>query len=491
MLQILLAFLAISIVSITGYGLVEQLSLQQIMVDQRENARRLDVAADAIAGNLVAVPGLDGVFAPEPFNPSSSWSRLPSAVGGINSTVAGVPFLYCPLGAGAGTPNGAVNFADSSSYDIEVKAGVVVASNLAIDADLVDFKPVAFIIAAGRDQVAPPSCEDIEVRSGRPFVSGGLVKVVSRPSGALGEGSLATSTTDFYVHSSGTGKGRSADLSSPNGPTSINDALTHWTKFRPSSMTIHLTSNVTATDPIWTAFIGQLASSPSRLTIEGNGFTLSAPGGAAGSPATLSLTNVSVVGPTFVVSQGDEVNAQGTVSLAPSSGGSGMVVEQGGRLNIANGALLIGGSATNGVEAAGDVIISNAAIAAGSGRDWSLALSGGGRLWSRTGVIGSSASRTNMGGLVVDGAWSVNSENSEVAAGNNGLCWQALSANDATFSHSANGVGSASFVTSDPANPGLTDPSDPAQVEAYQQYRREVDERQRARQTNHSNFICV
>ncbi len=486
MLQILLAFLAISIVSITGYGLVEQLSLQQIMVDQRENARRLDVAADAIAGNLVAVPGLDGVFAPAPNNPSSSWSRLPTTVGGINSTVAGIPFLYCPLGAGAGTPNATVNFADSSSYDIEVKADVVVASNLAIHADLVDFKPVAFIIAAGRDQAAPPSCEDIEVRGGRPFVSGGLVKVVSRPSGALGEGSLASSTTDFYVHASGTGSGRA------NSPTSINDALAHWAKFRPSSMTIHLTSNVTASDPVWTQFASQLASSPSRLTIEGNGFTFSAPAGAAGSPATLSLTNVSMAGPTFVVNQGDEVNVKGTVTLAPSSGGSGMLVEQGGRLNIANGALLIGGSATNGVESAGDVIISNAVIAAGSGRDWSLGLSDGGRLWSKAGIIGSSSTRTNMGGLAVAGAWSVTSDGaSQVAAGNNGSCWQALSANDATFAHSLNGIGAVSSVTSDPVNPGLADPSDPAQVEAYQQYRREVDERQRARQTNHSNFICV
>lgn len=485
MLQILLAFLAISIVSITGYGLVEQLSLQQIMVDQRENARRLDVAADAIAGNLVAVPGLDGVYAPAPDN-SSDWSRLPASAGGINSTVAGIPFLYCPLSSVAGTPNSAVNFADSSSYDIEVKAGVVVGSNLTINAAIADFKPVAFIIAAGRDQAAPPSCGNIELRGGRPFVSGGLVKVVSRPSGALGEGSLATSTTDFYVHASGSGSGRMGT------PTSIDDALAHWTKFRPSSMTIHLTSDVTASNAAWAAFASQLASSPSRLTIEGNGFTFSAPSGAVGSPATLSLTNVSMAGPTFVVNQGDEVNVQGTVTLAPSTGGSGMLVEQGGRLNIANGALLIGGSATNGVEAAGDVIISNAAIAAGSGRDWSLGLSDGGRLWSKAGVIGSSSSRTNLGGLAVAGAWSVTSDAaSQVAAGLNGSCWQALSANDATFTHSLNGVGAVSSVTSDPANPGLADPSDPAQVEAYQQYRREVDERQRARQTNHSNFTCV
>lgn len=486
MLQILLAFLAISIVSVTGYSLVEQLSLQQIMVDQRENARRLDVAADAIAGNLVAVPGLDGVFAPAPTNAPSSWSQLPASVGGINSTIAGVPFLYCPLGASTGTPNGTVNFADSSSYDIEVKAGVVVASNLPVIAAIADFKPIAFIVAAGRDQTAPPSCEDIIVRNNRPFVPGGLVKVVSRPSGALGEGSLATSTTDFYVSAAGGGSGRAG------APTSLNDALAHWAKFRPSAMTIHLTENVTASDPAWSLFVAQLSSSPSRLTIEGSGFSLSAPSGDVQSPATLSLSNISVVGPRFIVNQGDEVNVQGTVSLAPSTGGSGMLVEQGGRLNVANGALLIGGSATNGVESAGDVILTSAAIAAGSGRDWSLGLSGGGRLWAKSGIIGSTSARTNTGGLAVAGAWSVTSDTaSQVAAGTNGSCWQALSANDATFAHSLNGVGAVSSVTSDPANPGLADPSDPAQVEAYQQYRREVDERQRARQTNHSNFICV
>ena len=501
MLQILLAFLAISIVSVTGYGLMEQMSLQQIMLDQRENARRLDVAAEAIQGRLVTFPGLDGVFAPAPKNESSGWSYMPSGVGGINVTTDAVPFLYCPIALAADPQGGGaiqgVKMSDGTTYSTRVKANVVIDSELGstnpLGAGMAAYKPVAYIIAANRGATAPPSCLNVKERSGRPFVEGGLVRVVSRPSGAQVAGTIAASASDIYVSATGGGDGRLASDSA-----SIDDALRQWVKFRPAAMTIHIfpgSSVVVSDSVLWNSFVGAISGSPSRLVIEGNGVSVVAPAGQVGIPSNLSLSGgeggLSFSGPTFVVQQGDEMNTRGDVILNPASGGSGLYVQQGGRLNVTGGTLRVAGSAANGVESAGDVSITAGAIA-GAGKSWSLGLTNGGRLFSNGSTIGDMGERNQTAGLAVAGTWSVSSDgSSRVAAAASGLCWTALDASDATFSFSDNGVGARSSVRSDPIYPGTIDPSNQEEVESYQIYRREIDGRQRARQTNHSNFACV
>lgn len=498
MLQILLAFLAISIVSVTGYGLVEQLSLQQIMVDQRENARRLDVAAEAISGRLVTFPGREGVFAPAPLNQANGWSYMPAGVGGINATVDGVPFSYCPVSSETANANFQVKPSGGDAYGVEVRGGVVVGSQLGttlpLGAGMGAYRPVAYIVAANRGAEAPPSCLNVRERGGRPFVEGGLVKVVSRPEGAQGIGTVAASASDIYVSASGTGNGRVM-----GNATTLDDALRQWVRFRPSTMTIHIIdgSNVSVGDAtLWSSFVGALAGSPSRLVIEGNNVSIAAPAGQVGIPANLSLSGgaggLSLAGPTLVVQQGDELNTRGNVALAPAQGGSGVYVQQGGRLNVSNGVLRVGGSAVNGVESSGDVALTSGAIAA-PGKTWSLGLSNGGRLWaSDSSTIGDTSARNQQTGLAVAGTWSVSSDSSSrVAAAAGGSCWAPMNAADATFSYSANGIGSSSAVLPDPIYPGTIDPSNQQEVEAYQAYRREIDGRQRARQTNHSNFTCI
>jgi hypothetical protein len=497
-LQILLAFLAISIVSVTGYGLIEQLSLQQIMLDQRENARRLDVAAEAIQARLVTIPGYDGVYAPAPYNASSGWSYLPVGIGGIKTTTDAVPFLYCPIAPTAGNGTDQVKMSDGSSYGIEVKAGVVVGSELGsssmpLKSTMAAYQPAAYIIAANRGGTQPPKCSDVSERNGRPFVNGGYVRVVGRPSAQQVAGTIAASASDVYVSSAGTGNGRFE-----RDATSFDDALRQWIKFRPAAMTIHIIpgESVTVTDAaLWNTFAGSLASSPSRLVIEGNGASISAPAGQVGISANLALSGgdngMTLSGPTLIVQQGDELNTRGNVLLNPATGGSGVYVQQGGRLNVSNGTLRIGGAAANGVESAGDVAISGGAIAA-SGKSWSLGLTNGGRLSANSSTIGDVSQRNQTAGLAVAGTWSVSSDAaSRVAAAGNGICWATLDGNDATFSFSDNGAGASSAVRADPIYPGTIDPSSQEEVEAYQAYRREIDGRQRARQTNHSNFTCV
>lgn len=494
MLQILLAFLAISIISTAGYGLVEQLSLQQIMSDQRENARRLDVAADAIQARLVSMPGLDGVYAPAPYTTASGWSYMPSGLGGINATVDGIQFQYCPYAPSAGASNDFVRNADGTSYGIQVRSGVVVSSDFGVLPDgIAAYRPVAFIVAAQRGTTSPPKCSAIRERNGRPFVDGGLVKIVSTPVNvSSGVGTIAASTSDLYVKDGGSGSGRLND------PASLDDALLQWARFRPAQMTIHLVGDASASASAWGSFAPQLAASAGRLTIDGGGFSISAPAGQVSTSGVLSLISVSVAGPTFVVGEGKVMNTRGDVSLQPGLGGSGLFVMSGGRLNIASGTLLVGGAAEGGVEVSGDVVISEGTVAA-AGRPWSLGIGQGGRLWASGATIGNTGGRNTQAGLVVSGTTSVVSDaSSRVVASSAGSCWQSTSASDVTFSPSTNsdGQGSTSAVFADEPDPGLAvaDPSDPgytAAVAAYQAYRRRVDERQRARQTNHSSFQCI
>ena len=499
MLQILLAFLAISIISVSGYGLVEQLGLQQVMVDQRENMRRLDVAADAIQARLVSMPGREGVFAPAPLELSSGWSSMPAGLGGINATVDGVPFLYCPVSPVDGTGAGRVSSPDGSSYGVDIQGGVVVASHLTagdasgqqqLDAVVGSYRPVAFIVAAGRSRSTPPSCGAIRTRNGRPFVVGGLVKIVANPLNpglAGGVGTIAASTSDIYVSPDGGGSGRQGD------PASLDDALSHWVKFRPAEMAIHLTGDVSVRNAgVWNSFVVAMGASSGRLTIDGAGHSVSAPPTQVSTPGTLTLSSVSLVGPTLVVSEGDQLSTVGDVGLVPGGAGSTLYVQPGARLNVGNGTLRMSGASNGGVESAGEVVVTGGSIV-GVGKAWSIALTNGGRLSSVRATIGDASQRNSVAGLMVAGASSVTTDNaSSVVAAASGQCWSSFSETDVTFRYSDNGPGSSSAVGVDPGSPPLAgSPPTDAEVQAYQEYRRQVDGRQRARQTNHSSFRCI
>jgi hypothetical protein len=301
---------------------------------------------------------------------------------------------------------------------------------------------------------------------------------------------VSASASEIYVAPDGDGDGRQA-----GNAASIDDALRQWVNGKPAVMTIHFVGGagaaITVRDAgLWNAFAASLRASSSRLVIDGGNATLVAPVSQVGVPATMSLSAVGIVGPTLVVEQGDEMNIEGNVVLQPGGGGSGLFVRQGGRLNVNGGTLRIAGSAENGVEAAGDVTITNGAVA-GPG-NWSMALANGGRLQATGSTIGDASARNAQSGLVVAGTWSVTSDaNSRVAAATSGSCWAAADGSDPTFAYSSNGPGQSSAVKAPPANPGQADLTNPAEMAEYDAYRNEVNLRQRALQTNHSNFTCI
>ena len=66
MLQIIFAIIGLTTAASIGFVIIQQIATQTIIQDQRENSRRLDVAAVALEGALGRLPGVDAVLAPAP-----------------------------------------------------------------------------------------------------------------------------------------------------------------------------------------------------------------------------------------------------------------------------------------------------------------------------------------------------------------------------------------------------------------------------------------
>ena len=78
MLQIVLAIIGLSVVSAIGFITIEQFSIMNRMQEQRENTRRLDIAAEGLQGTLGRLPGIDTLVAPAPGTGDGiSWSVMP------------------------------------------------------------------------------------------------------------------------------------------------------------------------------------------------------------------------------------------------------------------------------------------------------------------------------------------------------------------------------------------------------------------------------
>lgn len=331
MLQIILAFLAISIVSVTGYSLMEQISLQQIMLDQRENGRRLDVAAEALQASIVSMGASGtGSFAPAP-SFSGGMSQMPASVGGINRSINNVPFRYCPVvvtpsGAAVlqGETSGSSVALKTGSYDLQVNgSGLVTGASLSIPAEIAAFRPVAFIISAGRDG-APSFCDEISIaQNGRARVPSGLVRIVSQPSVADVAGAAGQSISNLYVSNGATGSGRS-----PNDPASIQSAMRYWSSGRPSSLTIHVADAVSASGSDWDMFNAALAGNGGSLAIIGEASGASISGGPASplvAPGNLSLQNIGLPNVSIRLGAQSSLSLSGSIALGQnaifSSGG--------------------------------------------------------------------------------------------------------------------------------------------------------------------------
>jgi hypothetical protein len=507
MLQIILAVIGISIVSTMGFIMLEQLSLQNQMQVQRENIRRLDVAADGLVNALGRLPGVDTLVPPAPgVSGSVPWSVLPADVGAVNSTVNGVPFLYCPvatLGSEelAGLANRSVRSVQmpNSNYSTVESGRYVVSASLGLNAELRSkFNPVAFIVAPGARGETPPDCSGIKVVNNVAVVDGGLVRVVSMP----GAGSVATgadAAAEFWVTPSGTGNGRRAD-----DPTSINAALTHFTRYSPDTMTIHVDGTVYAADDVWGAFLNASRDSGSKLRIIGSGAGVveASAGGSWDIPASTFLENVLVKGPQIVVGRGDSLFTIGNVGITPFGGPNISIdVLSGGRF-VANGsAVQIANSGQHGIRSAGNVELRNSSLNSASGQlNNFIWMTSGGELDLVSSRIGSASDRPIHSGIYSSGMASITSGDgsSAYASTNNGWCWASSSdASELAFKWSDLGAGSYSGVRSEDNYPEPTYPgaeADPAALTAYRAqmdaYQADYNERHRARRVNASRVYC-
>lgn len=496
MLQIILAVIGISIVSTMGFIMLEQLSLQNQMQVQRENTRRLDVAADGLVGTLGRLPGVDKLVAPIPGTSGSvPWSVLPDDVGAVNSTVSGVPFLYCPvaslsaeeLESVATRSVSSVQMSDSN-YATEVSGRYVVSSALAMDGDLQAlFNPVAFIVSPGTRSETPPDCSDIRVVNNVAVVEGGIVRVVSMPSGVASVGTGADAAAEFWVTSNGTGNGQSS-----TSPTSINAALTHFIRYSPDTMTIHMADAVFPSADIWSRFLAASADSGAKLRLIGNGTggLDVGSGGAWNVTASTFFENVTVKGPRVVVGRGDSLFAIGSVNLIPHGNPSiTMDVLQGGRFMATDSIVSFANQGQYGIRAAGDVDLRNSSLRSSSGQLSNFIwLNNGGELNLVASQVGATNDRPILSSILSDGSMQIASDANSAAyasSSSNG-CW-AWNGADIAFKWSATGVGSRSSVRPETEYPAPAADADPSVIQAYQEG---ANERYRARRINASNIYC-
>jgi hypothetical protein len=399
MLQILLAFLALTLVSATGYGLYEQMALQQIMTEQRENIRRIDLAADGIQSRLVNFPGMNGYFAPGAVT-GGTWARIPDGIGGNNKTVSGVDFLYCPV-ASASNEGSVASYGLNSdkSYSAILRTNpdgngqvVVGSSGISLHSSVAALNPVAIIVSAAKSRSNPPSCEDVQIVNGKPYVPGGLARIISKPSQVA---SYGKNSFEF----------------GPSSNVSFDDAVDQWISSNPSSVNFSLAGNMTFSSQsdlvTWGKFLSFLSSTGAKVSINGNGFTITAPTSDLFIPSSLSLANVGIIGPRVVIGTGDELIVKG--STIKSSG------------NLETLRILEGGKLSSWGSSIGDI----------TGSD-----------------------RSNQPSIISVGASFIFSDDgsvsggSKVAASSTGSCWASI-ASDKNFTMSDDGIGSVSSPDSD------------------------------------------
>lgn len=347
MLQILLAVIGLTLVSTLGLITISNFVLQSKLQDQRENIRRLDIAAVSIQNAVGRVPGVDTLLAPAPVLSPSGWATLPVGVAGLNATVSGVPFLYCPvapnltsaekealLGPDGSRPNFERVEMPGGFYGIRRVGNFVIEDNLVASsggAGLVNaintFQPIAFIVSAATNGTTPVSCEQITVSNGKPAINGGIVRAVSAP--VASSGNNVSSSVGFWVAPGGTGDGSQAS------PANINTALDHFARYSPSQMTINVVGTNVVSAAAWNRFSFSSTTSGSTLRIIGvsDNPTLNLEVTDAWNiPASTVIQGINIVGPTVVVGPGDTLLNSFNVSYITTTGtGSSVNVLPGGK----------------------------------------------------------------------------------------------------------------------------------------------------------------
>lgn len=495
MLQLLLTILAVSIASVMGYTLITQLELQNAMQDARENQRRLNVAAEALENKLGRLPNIDNLLAPEP-NTSHSWATLPLSVAGVNSTVSGIRFLYCPIGYASSDNSMTGNTAGSvdmgpTSYGIRTRGGFVVNSDLALHPSVVAARPAAILVAAGRNTASPPSCENVRIIDGRASVEGGIAVIVSdHRNGLVDVGSGETTGAEFFVSASGGGNGLSL-----NSPTSLDAALAHYVKFRPASMTINVLGGVSASASAVDAFSNASRDSELRLrlvglSVSGAQASISSPSDVLWrTPADTTMRDVSLSRIYPQIGNGDKFRVMGASNIQMGSKRAAFEVLEGGYLEFNRANVQVLGTADRLVLNNGDLSMVSSSIIANTAPDV-LAEAGFGSsmVLSGSSLGDTSAARPAITGIIDNGARYLGGNSSFVVASSGNSCWGQSNSQAYALKFSQNGSGASSAVVSESMYPP---PGPEASPEQISQYNTLLGQRNRARQINGSAYTCA
>lgn len=514
MLQILLAVIGLTLVSALGLITVQQFALQARIQDQVENIRRLDIAAASLQGSLGKVAGINVLLAPAPRIIDDGYAILPAGIGAINQTVAGVPFLYCPVGKAitdaernsiSGVSAGNVQM-NENFYPITLAQNFVIDDGLtftdtARQPNIAGERIVAFIVAAGTRGTAPIDCNNIYVVDGKPVVSGGIVRAVSAPNDVT-ENNAAS--IDFWVAPNGNGTGRTQ-----NSPTSIDVALNYFVNNNPSQMTLNVIGVNTVSQPVWARFSDSSTVSGATLRIIGisDTPTLNLTAATAWNiPASTVIQQMNIVGPTLIIGPGDTLTNSFNVSYTTTTGSGSSI------LTLPGGKFVAGGRpgssesisfSTNlsqagfaGIINRGTVEVSSVNLIYGGNVSVGLVAGTGSVTQMSTSSIGSPTRTASTPILVENDVSAIRSDDlSAVTASSAGFCMLPTNnTNPATrwsqlIEATAGGsqVGQRSAIVGESAYARPADDSDPAVLEAYQN---DFNGRLIGRRLNSSNFIC-
>lgn len=319
--QLVLAIVGISLAAILSFALTERTVAYSIDRDWAENNRRLDIAALAVQRSMRDLTGTQAPSPPPPDN--ASVSGFKPGFGTFNQTVAGVPFLYCPIGAASiseasalGATGMTVRMGDGRSYTAYVQGNAVLRSDLALHSSWANGnRPLAFIVAAGRNEATPPSCENVRQVGGKAVVEGGLARAVFSPVDPSQPANTAiradSGVTTFWVTATGKGTGRTSGSA-----TSIDAAMSHYLLYKPERFEIRVNGHVTASADLFAAF-SSLVDHAGHLTIRGAGLNNSITVGVdtMNTARETVLYAVSIIGPNIRVDGGDQLTVLGAVSL--------------------------------------------------------------------------------------------------------------------------------------------------------------------------------
>lgn len=493
MMQIILTVVGMLLAAGTGYAVLTSIQVQNAASYQDDTISRLNLASKAVERSLERIPGTQSLAAPMATSQTGvGYSVIPASIGPVRGTSSGVPFAYCPVArlspaeqsALPSSSAGSVSMS-SGSYDVEIYGGRVVSSDLAINADVQQWRrPIAFIVAPLSKGGEPPACSEISWRSNDAFVEGGLVRVISEPETTGTYSGVDARAMVFYAASGASGSGRSA-----SDPANIQSIVRDAVAGSPDTLTIYVTGVVSLDQTDVALFNQALGSSNTRLSIIGFGndpeidLTKSV---SWDLPRSTVLKNMIVRSGGLVVGSNEQLTLDGSILLDGGNiTGSNVLVLAGGYLRADGSRIFFENESRMGFEVRGRASFVGAQVKGVQVPAFYVFLNGGSVDFegSRIGAVDGVSTRPRDAALIAANGAKVSGSNAIAYATTGGTCFmtmngdQSFAWNDQTRSRI---VGENNYLR--PA-----DGSSAAEFEAYYLGR---DQRVQARRQNGSDIIC-